>query len=641
MVTQHTEPALVNTNAGEHGDVLRRRRGPRIPALLGTLLAVLMGTASLAGAQNGGLPPDALVWLRADAGVYRETAGAKPARNGDQVAVWRNQAASGIGDAFAGGRKTAPRLIADGGATFLRFTEAGEFMRIKHEERLDPRDGAYTVVAVIRKTGNGGILAKGNLAKSSESGFNLFAGSAGGGSSIRVRASVGGTGGRDRAGQHQTIPVTDRGILMARFTGGHAIGYWNNSRNGWVEGGAGTGDKHYDGAVASKSDLLIGSYMEAAGVGSVEISEILIYGRELTLAEQEDVLLYLSRKYAIAIDSMDTRFQSTLADREPAVLRSDFIYRESPAPFAHASTVAETPDGIVAAWFSGTREGRADVGIWSARFDGQNWSTPVEIADGRRDDGDYPCWNPVLFQMPDGPLVLFYKTGHLGEGWRGMVRTSDDAGRTWSEPLRLPQGILGPAKNKPVLLANGDLLCPHPTMHRAVGAAHQPDVRKWKWVRDDRLNDGRNIPVMQPSLLKYPDGRLRVLCRSRSEERRVVEAWSADGGASWSDRRVTALPNNNAGIDSVLLEDGRILIVYNPTTDHSRSKRYPLRVSVSDDGEKWTTVVDLETGPGEFSYPAIIQTSDGLVHITYTWRTEKIKHVVLAPEKILGEKSAS
>jgi predicted neuraminidase len=52
---------------------------------------------------------------------------------------------------------------------------------------------------------------------------------------------------------------------------------------------------------------------------------------------------------------------------------------------------------------------------------------------------------------------------------------------------------------------------------------------------------------------------------------------------------------------------------------------------VSADGREWTNVVTLENQPGEYSYPAIIQTSDGLVHITYTWKRQKLRHVVLKP----------
>ena len=96
-------------------------------------------------------------------------------------------------------------------------------------------------------------------------------------------------------------------------------------------------------------------------------------------------------------------------------------------------------------------------------------------------------------------------------------------------------------------------------------------------------------------------------------------------GRTWSPLGATDLPNPSAGIDAVRLADGRFLLVYNPTRDNRRQ----LQVAVSSDGRTWRPVVMLEDAPGEYSYPAVIQTRDGRVHVTYTWRRERIKHVVL------------
>ena len=59
-----------------------------------------------------------------------------------------------------------------------------------------------------------------------------------------------------------------------------------------------------------------------------------------------------------------------------------------------------------------------------------------------------------------------------------------------------------------------------------------------------------------------------------------------------------------------------------------------MNVAISRDGKKWQASLVLENGPGEYSYPAVIQTSDGLVHITYTWKRQRIKHVVFEPAKL-------
>src|SRR5262249_28195809 len=143
------------------------------------------------------------------------------------------------------------------------------------------------------------------------------------------------------------------------------------------------------------------------------------------------------------------------------VIASEFVFEQAPFPSCHASTLAETPGGLVAAWFGGTKEGANDVGIWFTRRVDDRWTAPTEVADGRQGDGTQcPCWNPGRFQAGGGPLLLFYKVGPKPNAWWGMLMTSSDGGKTWSKPSRLPDGILGPVKNKPVLLADGALLCP-------------------------------------------------------------------------------------------------------------------------------------------------------------------------------------
>ena len=92
---------------------------------------------------------------------------------------------------------------------------------------------------------------------------------------------------------------------------------------------------------------------------------------------------------------------------------------------------------------------------------------------------------------------------------------------------------------------------------------------------------------------------------------------------------LTPLPNPSAGTDAVTLRDGRHLLVYN----HTAEGRTPLNVAVSKDGRTWEPALTLEQEPGEYSYPAIIQTADGRVHITYTWKRQRIKHVVLDLER--------
>jgi alpha-L-rhamnosidase len=99
------------------------------------------------------------------------------------------------------------------------------------------------------------------------------------------------------------------------------------------------------------------------------------------------------------------------------------------------------------------------------------------------------------------------------------------------------------------------------------------------------------------------------------------------------------LPNPDSGTDAVTLRDGRQLLVYNHNVrgGSSNKGRSPLNVAVSAGGTNWSAVAVLENdpkAPNGFAYPAVIQTSDGLVHITYTWERKRIKHVVLDPARM-------
>jgi predicted neuraminidase len=321
-----------------------------------------------------------------------------------------------------------------------------------------------------------------------------------------------------------------------------------------------------------------------------------------------------------------------------AILASEFVFEKAPFASSHASTIAETNAGLVAAWFGGTREGAIDVGIWVARrpTNASAWTAPTEVATGVQADGQrHPCWNPVLFELRAGELLLFYKVGPSPRTWWGMVRRSRDDGRTWSDAQRLADGILGPIKNKPVRLGDGTLLAPsstesdqQPSAWRIHFERSVDDGHTWAVTSAPPADRGSVIDAIQPSILIHPGGKLQAVGRTRSGQ--IFETWSDDGGRAWTPLALTSLPNPNSGIDALTLRDGRHLIVYN----HTPTGRSPLNVAVSRDGHTWQSILVLEQGDGEYSYPAVIQTADGRVHITYTWKRQRIKHVVLDPTRL-------
>lgn len=200
-------------------------------------------------------------------------------------------------------------------------------------------------------------------------------------------------------------------------------------------------------------------------------------------------------------------------------------------------------------------------------------------------------------------------------------------------PRRLPDGVLGPIKNKPLRLADGALISPsstespdRPSTWRVHFERSVDGAQTWTMASPPRSASGPAIEAIQPSILVHPRGRLQAVGRSRSQ--RIFQTWSDDGGRTWTALSLGALPNPNSGIDAITLVDGRHLIVYN----HTARGRSPLNVALSKDGTQWEAALVLEAEPdGEYSYPAVIQSRDGLVHVTYTWKRQRIRHVVFNP----------
>jgi len=319
------------------------------------------------------------------------------------------------------------------------------------------------------------------------------------------------------------------------------------------------------------------------------------------------------------------------ASERGGVIVDEFIYDDAPFPECHASTIVETPSGLVVAWFGGTREKDPDVEIWVSRRQEGAWSAPVSVADGVQASGErYPCWNPVLVQHADR-LSLYYKVGPSPSEWWGMVKHSTDDGATWSDASRLAEGILGPIRNKPIRTADGAWLSGSSSEHDGwrVHIERSNDDGA-TWIASEALNDRGELESIQPTFLTLPDGVIRMLCRAKTAGR-ITTADSRDGGATWTGLATIELPNPNSGIDAVTFAPGRHALVYN----HTPRGRSPLNLALSDDGSNWSAArVLVEEAGAEFSYPAIIATADGHLHITYTWKRQRIRHVEIDPSRL-------
>lgn len=322
---------------------------------------------------------------------------------------------------------------------------------------------------------------------------------------------------------------------------------------------------------------------------------------------------------------------------EPVIkkIKDEFLFEEKRF-FAqcHASTLEETSDGILlASWFAGSHEGNKDVVIYGARYLNGVWETPQIWADGKvADTTQYPCWNPVLFRgNKEEELYLYYKVGPNPREWWGMVKISDDGGQNWGQAKKLPDGILGPIKNRPLELSDGSIISPSSvelTEDRWVAHVEISTDRQKSW-KVFPIDHETSFNAIQPSVVEHDDGRVQVLCRSK--EGIVTTSWSTDKGRSWSKMGKTNLINPNSGTDAIRVDD-IFLIVYNPDIPGKDwwEGRTKLRLAYSRDGLEWTDIFEFEDeDKGEFSYPTIMCTSDDLIHVTYTYNRKSIRHFVL------------
>lgn len=322
----------------------------------------------------------------------------------------------------------------------------------------------------------------------------------------------------------------------------------------------------------------------------------------------------------------------------------------------HASTLVELKNGdILTAWFGGTKEGAPDVKIYGSRFHAGAWSAPFELARAEA----VACWNPVLFHTRDGHLWLYYKLGTRPSTWTGARKVSTDEGLTWSTAEPMPAGILGPIKDKPLVLPDGTIVSgssvengkwnawierstdsgAHWTKSGPITVPDSDDIPDAAFLASTAHVEPANadpkahsklyppaketVGIIQPAVVAINEHHLRFYARSHSRSAKIAVSDSFDGGITWTQARFIALPNPNSGIDAVRLQDGRIVLIFN----NCSNARTPLNLAVSRDGEHFKVFKTLEDGPGQYSYPAIVQAANGDLLMTYSWHRETIKFV--------------
>jgi predicted neuraminidase len=301
-----------------------------------------------------------------------------------------------------------------------------------------------------------------------------------------------------------------------------------------------------------------------------------------------------------------------------------FLFESAPFPSCHASTVCEvSPGRFVAAWFGGTAEKAKDVKIWLSRGGAGGWTPPETVAV----HPGMPTWNPVLFVTKPGELTLWYKAGPSPDQWTGYVMRSADGGTTWGTAEMLPAGFFGPVRAKPLALGGGHLLAGTSVESYRNWTAfvdHSEDAGR-TWRRSNGIGGPTGFHQIQPALFRAADGTVVALMRS-ANPLKVCRSESRDGGRTWTPAEPTAVPNPSAGVDVVRVRDGTAWMICNPVA----VGRSPLSLLRSTDaGRTWQKVRDVESAAGEYSYPALIETADGRLAMTYTWKRTRIAFQVV------------
>lgn len=333
--------------------------------------------------------------------------------------------------------------------------------------------------------------------------------------------------------------------------------------------------------------------------------------------------------------------QPAAMDNSAPRFRQSWVNPRGHTSASHSSAICALPGGdLLSVWYGGTREGAADVAIFTARLKAgeTTWEAPQRVVDRASAAAELgrsvkKVGNAVIFADRTGLVWMVYVSVSMG-GWSGSalnVKTSRDEGRTWSASHRLTLNpflnVSSLVRNKPILTADGRIGLP--VYHEFAWKFPQmlwltpgPDGT----VLDYRIrNISTQVGLIQPTVVPLADDRMLMMLRDGSPERRLQTAYSDDNGWTWSQPQDCGLPNPDAAVDALRLRDGRILLVHN----HAASGRENLRLSISsDDGRTWQPRAMIESSARqEYSYPYLVEDQQGMIHLTYTWHRQRIKHL--------------
>lgn len=306
---------------------------------------------------------------------------------------------------------------------------------------------------------------------------------------------------------------------------------------------------------------------------------------------------------------------------------SEVLFDRIPgAPAHHCSTLCEAPNGdLLCLWYGGSYESAEDQVLFLARRkkDARAWDAPTVLLS----NPGQPPGNAIMFK--DGRGRVWVVWGRMessrplrrGSGWgecRLFFRTSEDSGHTWSADQEWPDTYRTLPRNVPLTLKTGEMLLP------MTGESGDEDGAFFFITKDHGATWARSSVIpkgSQPTLAQRADGSLLAYLRN---EPRLLQSESRDGGRTWSPPTPSPFRNPGAGVAMAQLANGHFVLVFNDDEE----ERTPLSITRSTDGgATWSEPLKLEANPGEYSYPCVIQTSDGRIHVSYTYRRYTMMHV--------------